>query len=107
MNVEMDFTEEELSDFSTGSSMKQVAKVTFDRNSSKVTGWESIWSILEAEDQLKGSENMRGELERGVEKYKESVIPKQSQQQEQEEAITPSANLINLKGYVCEETGAN
>jgi hypothetical protein len=55
MNVEMDFTEEELSDFSTGSSMKQVAKVTFDRNSSKVTGWESIWSILEAEDQLKGS----------------------------------------------------
>ena len=50
MNVEMDFTEEELSDFSTGSSIKQVAKVTFDRNSSKVTGWESIWSILEAED---------------------------------------------------------
>ena len=50
VNMDMDFDDEELADFSTGNSMKQVAKVTFDRNSSKVIGWDSIWSILEEED---------------------------------------------------------
>lgn len=50
MNMDLEFDDDELADFSSGGQMKQVAKVTFDRNSSKVIGWDSIWSILEAED---------------------------------------------------------
>ena len=48
--MDLEFDDEELADFSSGGQMKQVAKVTFDRNSRKVIGWDSIWSILEAED---------------------------------------------------------
>ena len=51
---------------------------------------------------------MLGELQKGVESYKEKMEVKETPDPNEEpDHPTPSANLINLKGYVCEETGAN
>ena len=51
---------------------------------------------------------MFGELEKGVEQYKNKMKDKEiSETKEEIDHPTPSANLINLKGYLCEEIGAN
>ena len=52
-NLDFEFDEDELADFNAGGMIKQQASVKFDRNSSKVTGWDSIWSLLEAEEKEK------------------------------------------------------
>jgi hypothetical protein len=41
--------EEETKDFG-GGGMAQVARVSFDANSSQVVGWDSIWAIIEGEE---------------------------------------------------------
>jgi hypothetical protein len=33
--------------------MDRIAHVSFDKTSSQVVGWESIWSIIDGEDQIK------------------------------------------------------
>ena len=51
----MDFggsDEEELKDVD-GKGMQQIAHVTFDHSSSQVVGWDSIWAIIDGEDQEK------------------------------------------------------
>ena len=51
---------------------------------------------------------MFGELEKGVEQYKNKMKDKEIPEiKEETDHPTPSANLINLKGYLCEEIGAN
>ena len=49
----MDFdSDEELKDIE-GKGMQQIAHVTFDHHSSQVVGWDSIWAIIDGEDQEK------------------------------------------------------
>ena len=47
-----DSDEEETKAFS-GSGMQQIARVSFDPNSSQVVGWDSIWAIIDGEEQEK------------------------------------------------------
>ena len=44
--------EEESKEFS-GGGMQQIARVSFDPHSSQVVGWDSIWNIIEGEDEEK------------------------------------------------------
>ena len=44
--------EEETKGFG-GGGMKQVARVSFDPHSSQVVGWDSIWAIIDGEEQEK------------------------------------------------------
>ena len=46
-------SEEEESKGFGGSGMQQVARVSFDPPSSQVVGWESIWKIIDGEEQEK------------------------------------------------------
>ena len=52
---------------------------------------------------------MLGELQKGVENYRNKMeeVKETPGTNEEPDHQTPSANLINLKGYVCMETGAN
>lgn len=58
--------EEETKDFG-GNGMQQVARVSFDPNSSQVVGWESIWKIIDGEEQEK--KTLQSKLEEGVGAY--------------------------------------
>jgi len=68
--------EEETKGFS-GGGMAQVARVSFDPNSSQVVGWESIWAIIEGEDTEQKA--LKDKLDEGIEKYistrQSSTIP--------------------------------
>ena len=61
-----DSDEEETKDF-TGGGMAQVAKVSFDKHSSQVVGWESIWAIIDGEENEKSA--LREKLNVGIEAY--------------------------------------
>ena len=52
-NLDFEFDEDEIAAFSSGGMITQQASVKFDRNSSTVKGWDSIWSILEMEEKEK------------------------------------------------------
>ena len=49
----MDFDEDELNGFSAGGMIQQSAGVKIDKSSGQVSGWDSIWGILEMEDKAK------------------------------------------------------
>ena len=49
----MDFDEDELNGFSAGGMIQQSAGVKIDKSSGQVSGWDSIWGILELEDKAK------------------------------------------------------
>jgi len=49
----MDFDQDELDGFGAGGMITQSAGVKIDKNSGQVTGWDSIWGILEMEDKAK------------------------------------------------------
>ena len=61
-----DSDEEETKDFS-GGGMAQVAKVSFDKHSSQVVGWESIWAIIDGEENEKSA--LKEKLNVGIEAY--------------------------------------
>ena len=52
-NLDMDFDEDELNGFSAGGMIQQSAGVKIDKSSGQVSGWDSIWGILEMEDKSK------------------------------------------------------
>lgn len=52
-NLDFEFDEDEVAAFSAGGMIKQQASVKFDRDSSVVRGWDSIWNILEMEEKEK------------------------------------------------------
>lgn len=58
--------EEESKDFG-GNGMQQVARVSFDPHSSQVVGWDSIWKIIDGEEQEK--KTLQSKLEEGVGAY--------------------------------------
>ena len=61
-----DSDEEETKDF-TGGGMAQVARVSFDPNSSQVVGWDSIWAIIDGEENEKSA--LKEKLNVGIEAY--------------------------------------
>ena len=58
--------EEETKDF-TGGGMAQVARVSFDPNSSQVVGWDSIWAIIDGEENEKTA--LKEKLNQGIGAY--------------------------------------
>ena len=58
--------EEETKAFS-GGGMAQVARVSFDPNSSEVVGWESIWAIIDGEENEKTA--LKDKLNKGIGAY--------------------------------------
>ena len=58
--------EEETKDF-TGGGMEQVARVSFDANSSQVVGWDSIWAIIDGEENEKTI--LKEKLNQGIGAY--------------------------------------
>lgn len=76
--------EEETKDFS-GGGMAQVARVSFDPNSSQVVGWDSIWAIIEGEETEKQA--LKDKLGQGIIKYVDD-------NKRQSEALTQSSSKI-------------
>ena len=70
-------SDEETKDFK-GDGMVSVARVSFDPRSSQVVGWDSIWAIIDGEEQEKNI--LQKKLEDGIEVYidkrKTETLPK-------------------------------
>ena len=65
----MDFDEdddEEVKGFG-GNGLEVVARVSFDPNSSQVIGWDSIWAIIDGEENEKNA--LRDKLNAGIGAY--------------------------------------
>lgn len=65
--------EEETKAFS-GGGMAQVARVSFDPESSQVVGWESIWAIIDGEETEKTA--LKEKLNQGIGAYVEQNVPR-------------------------------
>lgn len=65
-------SDEEESKAFGGGGMAQVAKVSFDPNSSQVVGWESIWAIIDGEENEKTV--LKDKLTQGVGAYVEAQV---------------------------------
>ena len=92
--MDMEFDEDELNGFSAGGMIKAQAGVKVDKNSGLVTGWDSIWSILEQEDKAKVDVSEAQGIVDGMKKKKgEEKTP------EIQRDLTVDAGLANLNGY--------
>jgi len=68
-----DEEEKEVKGFS-GGGMRMTAKVSIDHNSGQVTGWDTIWALIQDENERKiisedKQEALKNRLEDGVKKY--------------------------------------
>ena len=95
-----DSDEEETKDF-TGGGMAQVARVSFDPHSSQVVGWESIWSIIEGEENEKSA--LKEKLNVGIEAYVQRTsnsLPKNAPTGESPDPIATSMGMPEIDGGI-------
>ena len=57
--------EEEAKDFGSGGGVRQSSHVGFDKQTGQVEGWDSIWAIINGEDEER--KIMEGKLAKGIE----------------------------------------
>ena len=75
--MDFDDSEEELKDVE-GKGMDRIAHVSFDQHSSQVVGWDSIWAIIDGEDQMKAQ--LQQKLEASVIDYQNKRNSRQTDQ---------------------------
>ena len=63
----MSFGSDEDTDITGGGVIERTGRITFDHNSSEVTGWGTIWQIIDGEE--KDKEQLMNRLQNGVSAY--------------------------------------
>ena len=99
-NLDMDFDEDELNGFSAGGMIKQSAGVKIDKASGQVSGWDSIWGILELEDKAKMDQSDAMGI---IDGYKKKKAAGNGEEPKDAPQVAPGADvdsrLADLSGY--------
>ena len=84
----------------------QQASVKFDRNSSTVKGWDSIWNILEMEEKEK--DQLKAGVQAGVKSFEskrdDDSTTAGSMSEEDADKFQDGMldhRMVNLHGYIC------
>ena len=97
----MDFDADELNDFKADGEITKQAGIKIDKESGRVSGWDSIWAILELEE--KDKTESRNVIQAGINDFNRDndSVDKPVPYKPEENLV--DSKLANLSGYVAED----